>query len=276
MPSNSEREAADNGFRNLDETLKELRAAATAPSAPAESWLKKTFNPAAPSSHQSEFNVALVDALDRLATALHETAASQEARFEQLEKELLELRTLPENIDAFREHSIRMESELRSVAANVRGLQERAAAMETELAQAREEQSREMQRIASEQNEKIDRLASEQNEKLGRLANEQNEKIDRISSEQSEKINRVSSQQTEKIDHLASEHSDKIQRLAGEQRDLGRDIAERIQHLLDEQRVCIRQLTWQASEEAVLADRARRATELKLEELARRVPQPPA
>jgi chromosome segregation ATPase len=52
--------------------------------------------------------------------------------------------------------------------------------------------------------------------------------------------------------------------------------AERIQHLLDEQRVCIRQLSLQASEEAVLADRARRATELKLEELARRVPLPPA
>jgi uncharacterized coiled-coil DUF342 family protein len=52
--------------------------------------------------------------------------------------------------------------------------------------------------------------------------------------------------------------------------------AERIQHLLDEQRVCIRQLSLQASEEAVLADRARRATELKLEELARRIAPPPA
>jgi chromosome segregation ATPase len=52
--------------------------------------------------------------------------------------------------------------------------------------------------------------------------------------------------------------------------------AERIQHLLDEQRVCIRQLSLQASEEAVLADRARRATELKLEELSRRIAPPPA
>jgi DNA repair exonuclease SbcCD ATPase subunit len=51
---------------------------------------------------------------------------------------------------------------------------------------------------------------------------------------------------------------------------------ERIQHLLDEQRICIRQLSLQASEEAVLADRARRATELRLEELARRVAPPPA
>jgi chromosome segregation ATPase len=52
--------------------------------------------------------------------------------------------------------------------------------------------------------------------------------------------------------------------------------AERVQHLLDEQRVCIRQLALQASEEAVLADRARRATELKLDELARRLTPPPA
>jgi hypothetical protein len=53
-------------------------------------------------------------------------------------------------------------------------------------------------------------------------------------------------------------------------------LAEKVQQLLDEQRVCIRQLSLQASEEAVLADRARRATELKLEELARRVALPPA
>ena len=52
--------------------------------------------------------------------------------------------------------------------------------------------------------------------------------------------------------------------------------AGRVQQLLDEQRVCIRQLALQASEEAVLADRARRATELKLEELARRLTPPPA
>lgn len=53
-------------------------------------------------------------------------------------------------------------------------------------------------------------------------------------------------------------------------------LADRIQQVFDEQRVCIRQLSLQASEEAVLADRARRATELKLEELARRIAPPPA
>jgi hypothetical protein len=203
MPAKSEREAPDDAFRNVEETLQRLRAAATPPPVPAESWLKKTFNPSPPSSHQSEFNTALVEALSQLLSALRETAASQETRLAHIADELLEVRGLSENQDAFREHSVRVEGELRSVAANVRGLQERSAALETELAQAREQLSR-------------------------------------------------------------------------EQGDHRREIDERIQHLLDEQRVCIRQLSLQASEEAVLADRARRATEVKLEELARRVPSPPA
>ena len=232
MPSDSKREAPEDSFRNVEAILTQLRAAATPPPAPPESWLKKTFNPAPPSSHQSDFNVALVDALTQLLSALVEMAASQEARLEQAAKELLELRALPENLDAFREHSVRVEGELRSVAANVRGLQERSAALETELAQAREEQG--------------------------------------------EKVRQLSSEQSEKIQQLSSEQSGKIQQLSNEQRDLGRELGERIQHLLDEQRVCIRQLSLQANEEAVLADRARRATELKLEELARRVPPPPA
>ena len=243
MPSDSKREAPEDSFRNVEAILTQLRTAATPPPAPPESSLKKIFNPAPPSSHQSEFNVALVDALTQLLSALHETAASQEARLEQVAKELLELRSLSENLDAFREHSVRVEGELRSVAANVRGLQERSAALETELAQAREEQG---------------------------------EKVRQLSSEQSEKIQQLSNEQSDKIQQLSNEQGDKIQRLANEQRDLGREIGERIQHLLDEQRVCIRQLSLQTSEEAVLADRARRATELKLEELARRVPPPPA
>jgi hypothetical protein len=57
---------------------------------------------------------------------------------------------------------------------------------------------------------------------------------------------------------------------------LGSELRERIQHLLDEQRVCFRQLSLKTSEESVLADRARRATELRLEELTRRIPERPA
>ena len=254
MPSNREREAADDVFRNTEETLRQLRAAATTTPAPPESWLKKTLHPAAPSSHQSEFNLALVDSLARLLSAVRETAASEEARLGQMGEESRGWRALSENLDAFRERYVRLEAELRSIAANVRGLQERSAALETELAQAREEQRREVQRLSSEQSEKIQQLSGEQTEKIQQLSTEQSEKVERLSTEQSEKF----------------------RQLSGEQENLRRELDERIQHLLDEQRVCIRQLSLQASEEAVLADRARRAAELKLDELARRVPPPPA
>ena len=49
------------------------------------------------------------------------------------------------------------------------------------------------------------------------------------------------------------------------------EMRERIQLLLEEQRICLRQLSLQATEEAILSDRARRATELRLEELTRRL-----
>jgi chromosome segregation ATPase len=66
---------------------------------------------------------------------------------------------------------------------------------------------------------------------------------------------------------------ERIGQLSAGQGDLGGELHERIQHLLDEQRVCIRQLSLKTSEEAVLSERARRATELRLEELARRLPE---
>ena len=203
MSSDSEREAPGDSFQNLEATIKRLRAAATRPPAPPESWLKKRTSAASSASHQADFNAAVVEAMNELASAFRETASSQEKRLSALAEELRELRAQSEDLDAIRARADGVGSELRAVASNVRGLQERAAALEAELAQAREQ-------------------------------------------------------------------------LAVGQDDLRRELQERVQHLLDEQRVCIRQLSLQASEEAVLADRARRAAELKLEELARRVPPPPA
>lgn len=69
---------------------------------------------------------------------------------------------------------------------------------------------------------------------------------------------------------------EKIGQLSAGQGDLGSELREGIQYLLDEQRVCVRQLSLKTSEEAVLAERARRATELRLEEFARRLPERPA
>jgi hypothetical protein len=80
----------------------------------------------------------------------------------------------------------------------------------------------------------------------------------------------------QQLEQVAREQGAKIEELVRGQGDLGNELRERIQHVLDEQRVAIRQVSLKASEDAILSDRARRATELKLEELAKRVPPGPA
>ena len=85
-----------------------------------------------------------------------------------------------------------------------------------------------------------------------------------------------SAQMRQQLEQVTREQGAKIEQLVRGQGDLGNELRERIQHVLDEQRVAIRQVSLKASEDAILSDRARRATELKLEELAKRVPPPPA
>jgi len=80
----------------------------------------------------------------------------------------------------------------------------------------------------------------------------------------------------QQLEQLAREQGAKIEELVRGHGDLGNELRERIQQVLDEQRVAIRQVSLKASEDAILSDRARRATELKLEELAKRVPPGPA
>jgi hypothetical protein len=69
---------------------------------------------------------------------------------------------------------------------------------------------------------------------------------------------------------LLNEQQQRIDQLT---ESLGNEQRERIRHVLDEQRVCVRQLSLQNSEATVLAERARRAAELRLEELVQRVDQ---
>jgi hypothetical protein len=78
------------------------------------------------------------------------------------------------------------------------------------------------------------------------------------------------------LEQRLREQEAKVEQVAGAQSDFTNESRERIQHILDEQRVAIRQVSLKASEDAILSDRARRATELKLEELAKRIPPPPA
>lgn len=206
MPSNSDPGSSNNVFSQVEAKIARVLAAATAPPDMPESWLKRTFNPAAPSSRQSDFNGAVLEALEAAVTALREASTSQDIRFDQLERNL---------------------TELRSLSTEVRELRERSTAAETQLAQMRQEQGELRERSAA-----------------------------------------AETQMTELVE--------KIGQVSAGQGDLGSELRERIQQLLDEQRVCLRQLSLKTSEEAVLSERARRATELRLEELARRLPERPA
>lgn len=217
MPSNIDRGVADDEFGKIEAQIALIRTAATAPPAAPESWFKRTFAPAAPSSRQGEIDAGLVDALRDAVALLRKKVATHQLRFEQLEQEV---------------------AGLHSVLASVRELQERSAATETMLAQLRQEQG-----------EVRDRLAT-----AGQQLAQTGEQVTRSEQEQSEKI----------------------KQLAAGQSDLANELRERIQQLLDEHRVSLRQISLKTSEEAVLADRARRATELRLDELARRIPEKPA
>jgi F0F1-type ATP synthase alpha subunit len=107
--------------------------------------------------------------------------------------------------------------------------------------------------------------------------------ISELKAGQREELERVQRDQTaaaelrEQVEQIGRDHAARVEQIAAAQKNLADEFRERIQHLLDEQRVTIRQLALKASEDAVLSDRARRATELKLEELAKRLPPgPPA
>jgi hypothetical protein len=100
---------------------------------------------------------------------------------------------------------------------------------------------------------------------------EMERQIAELQAKHREELERVQREQVEQ----AVRDKAKVEQITAAQKDLGDEFRERIQHLLDEQRVSIRQLALKASEDAVLSDRARRATELKLEELAKRLPPAP-
>ena len=101
------------------------------------------------------------------------------------------------------------------------------------------------------------------------------ERQERFARESAESA-KSTAEMRQQLEQVAREQGAKIEQLVGGQGDLGNELRERIQQVLDEQRVAIRQVSLKASEDAILFDRARRASELKLEELAKRVPPPPA
>ena len=109
---------------------------------------------------------------------------------------------------------------------------------------------------------------------------EYQERIGRESADAIQNLAERAAEMRQQFEQRARDHSEKIEQLgravSDGHRDLGDEVRERIQRVLDEQRVAIRQLSLKASEDAVLSDRARRATELKLEDLVKRLPPPKA
>lgn len=73
--------------------------------------------------------------------------------------------------------------------------------------------------------------------------------------------------ETQRSAQVAARRTEMDARLAA----LAREMRDHVQHLQDEQRVCFKQLSLEATEAAVLADRARRQTDKLLEELRARI-----
>ncbi|HVF71365.1 MAG TPA: hypothetical protein VM940_07130 [Chthoniobacterales bacterium] len=104
----------------------------------------------------------------------------------------------------------------------------------------------------------------EAREKSERSEAEAAERLAKIEAEGAERLAKIDTELREELDQLSK---GPLAELSSGQSALTNELRERIQQILDEQRVCIRQLSLKTSEEAVLADRARRALELRLDAL---------
>jgi hypothetical protein len=88
-------------------------------------------------------------------------------------------------------------------------------------------------------------------------------------------VEQLGAEQRAHAENLRGEQNAFVEALRAEQRqrldDFENEVRERLSTLLDEQRVCFRQLSLEAGETAVLNDRARRLLEARLEEIQRAV-----
>ncbi|MFL6589236.1 MAG: hypothetical protein ACJ8M4_03605 [Chthoniobacterales bacterium] len=106
---------------------------------------------------------------------------------------------------------------------------------------------------------------------IEREVSQAKEKSERLFAEHREHAAKVETELCGQISQL----SDAQANFATAQSAIANELRDRIQQVLDEQRVCIRQVSLKTSEDAVLADRARRALELRLDEIERRLPETP-
>lgn len=152
-------------------------------------------------------------------------------------------------------------------------LSKRRMTAQQEFAGTMEKAVAELRKTIETQNGRVEKLERELNE-LQSLTDGFRELRNRLAHSETELA-----QLREKMERWQTEHGsfeaglrEEIARMGSGQTAVRDELRERIQQLLDEQRVCIRQLSLRTSEDAVLADRARRALELRLEEIEGRLP----
>jgi hypothetical protein len=207
-----------------------------------------------PSGDQSSASDALRQ-LDALVAAAKSFREQQPSRFE--------------NLFHPKRHARRDAEFAASVVAAVKAIRDSIQNASARLSKLEGERFSKFEADLEELRRELEQLRREQIEKLVR---EQDKKLEALAREQEQRVEALSRGQNEQLENLSHAQGEKIDQLAAGQADLGREMRERIQHVLDEQRVAIRQLSLKASEDAVLSDRARRAAEAKLEELAKRIP----
>jgi hypothetical protein len=236
LPENQR--SAEEAFRALDAQLADLSAAAKSLRENRPSWADNVFHPGRRAQQEADFGAALVSALKELRTAIRSAVADQKSKITDLERQLSDLRT------------------------------KEFASLQTEWREHQAHQKRHEDEERQERHEHEERRERQQRQ-------EYQEQLGRLAREQTEAMSNRAAELQEQIEKMRLEEAAKVEQLDAGQKDLANEFRERIQHLLDEQRVSIRQLALKASEDAVLSDRARRATELKLEELAKRLPPAP-
>ena len=214
-----------------------------------------------------------------------ENRISNDEPFRELDTQLAALRTAAKSLredrpswaDNIFHPGRRARQEADFSAAVVSALKEFGASVRNTLARQASKVA-ELERQLSDWERRLSELRSEQLTAFQNEFRQLGEQQERLAREQAETVATATTRAAElreQVEQFRRDYGAKVEQLAAEQKDLGNEFRERIQHLLDEQRVSIRQLALKASEDAILADRARRATELKLEELAKRLPSAP-
>lgn len=250
------------GFVSAEKKLDEAERAA-APTAEAiasaapRSLFHRTTNWSA--EQQWAFNRSIAAALAEMLRACEEIAGEQRAKVAHVAQEVGAAIAGSERLHEVQSRVQQLESEMERFGEMLQALQQSIDA-------SRKEQRESLEQSRKEHQARDDSLRKEQQEQAEMLRAEHRRSVESSSATHAEQLGQLRSEFRTALADLQREQAQAIEILTNEQR-------ERIQHLLDEERVCVRQLSLQSSEEAVLADRARRATEARLDQLARALEQ---